>query len=67
MSKIGLSEDSSDKSEMIDAIKNLVGESFNIGTISNFGYYEPKKADVAWQIGNSVKSSTAISYDEYVA
>ena len=67
MSKIGLSEESSDKSEMIDSIGHLVGESFNIAKISNYGYKEPQNADVAWQIGNSVKSSTTISYDEYGA
>lgn len=67
MSKIGLSEESSDKSEMIDSIRNLVGESFNIGEISDYGYDEPKNADVAWQIGNSVKSSTTISYEGYGA
>lgn len=67
MSKIGLSEDFSEKREMIDSIASLA-ETFNFKTISDFGYDEPKiKADVSWEIGHTVKSSAKISYGDYRA
>ena len=66
MSKIGLSEDFSEKGEMIDSIASLA-ETFNFRTISDFGYSEPQKADVFWKIGDTVKSATTIAYGDYVA
>ena len=65
MSSIGLSGNSSDKTEMLSAIKNLISED-NFGSASNFGYDNHPAANIYWKIGDKVNSNMGITYSGYV-
>lgn len=65
MENIGLSEDTPEKSQMIAAIGNLVGQ-YNFGGVSDSGYTKIG-AEVKWKIGSKVNSSLDIKYYGYNA
>ena len=63
MENIGLSEDTLEKSQMIAAIGNLVGQ-YNFGGVSD-SEYTKIGANVKWKLGSKVNSSLDIKYYGY--
>lgn len=78
MENIGLSEDTPEKSQMIAAIGNLVGQ-YNFGGVSDIEFHRKKVSlweklfaidnasgcDIKWKIGSKVNSSLDIKYYGY--
>lgn len=69
MENIGLSEDTPEKSQMIAAIGNLVGQ-YNFGGVSDNvsdNVHAVPSIPIRWNIGSKVSSSLDIKYSKYYA